>query len=250
MNRIIVIIFALIFSANLNAQKFFGKDGKISFISEAPMEDIKAINNKVGAVYDRATGELVFQLDIQDFIFPKPLMQEHFNENYLESDIYPKSTFIGEVVSQDSDKAIVEGRLKIHGKTNNIRVNGILQQESNIINIAADFIVKLEDYNIEIPRIVMYKIAEEIKVTGFINRRAMTGLYFYSNMVISTIDRNAADNQELKINDKVIAVNDIQVLSLNDIHNVLKRNDVRPGDTIKFKILRDGEIKIVNLVTR
>ena len=173
MNRVIVIIFALIFSTNLNAQKFFGKDGKISFFSEAPMEDIKAINNKVGAVYDRATGELVFQLDIEDFIFPKPLMQEHFNENYLESDIYPKSTFIGEVVSQDSDKAIVEGRLKIHGKTNNIRVNGVLQQESNIINIAADFIVKLEDYNIEIPRIVMYKIAEEIKVRVDVSLKEM-----------------------------------------------------------------------------
>ena len=107
-----------------------------------------------------------------------------------------------------------------------------------------------ENLGFSIPINYAMEIAEEIKVTGFINRRAMTGLYFYSNMVISTIDRNAADNQELRINDKVIAVNDIQVLSLNDIHNVLKRNDVRPGDTIKFKILRDGEIKIVNLVTR
>lgn len=107
-----------------------------------------------------------------------------------------------------------------------------------------------ENLGFAIPINYAMEIAEEIKVTGFINRRAMTGLYFYSNMVISTIDRNAADNQELKFNDKVIAVNDIQVLSLNDIHNVLKRNDVRPGDTIKFKILRDGEIKIVNLITR
>jgi len=107
-----------------------------------------------------------------------------------------------------------------------------------------------ENLGFSIPINYAMDIAEEIKVNGHINRRAMTGLYFYSNMVISTIDRNAADNQELKFNDKVIAVNDIQVLSVNDIHNVLKRNDVRPGDTIKFKILRDGEIKIVNLVTR
>ena len=107
-----------------------------------------------------------------------------------------------------------------------------------------------ENLGFAIPINYAMEIAEEIKVTGFINRRAMTGLYFYSNMVISTIDRNAADNQELRINDKVIAVNDIQVLSLNDIQNVLTRSDVRPGDTIKFKILRDGEIKIVNLITR
>ena len=107
-----------------------------------------------------------------------------------------------------------------------------------------------ENLGFAIPINYAMEIAEEIKVTGFINRRAMTGLYFYSNMVISTIDRNAADNQELRINDKVIAVNDIQVRSLQDIQNVLTRSDVRPGDTIKFKILRDGEIKIVNLVTR
>jgi len=107
-----------------------------------------------------------------------------------------------------------------------------------------------ENLGFSIPINYAMEIAEEIKVNGHINRRAMTGLYFYSNMVISTIDRNAADNQELKFNDKVIAVNDIQVLSLNDIQNVLTRSDVRPGDTIKFKILRDGEIKIVNLITR
>jgi len=107
-----------------------------------------------------------------------------------------------------------------------------------------------ENLGFAIPINYAMEIAEEIKVTGFINRRAMTGLYFYSNMVISTIDRNAADNQELRINDKVIAVNDRQVRSFQDIQNVLTRSDVRPGDAIKFKILRDGEIKIVNLVTR
>jgi len=108
-----------------------------------------------------------------------------------------------------------------------------------------------ENLGFAIPINYAMEIAEEIKVTGFINRRAMTGLYFHpNNMVISAIDRNAADNQELRINDKVTAVNDIQVLSLHDFRNVLKRSDVRPGDTIKLKILRDGKIKMVNLVTQ
>ena len=107
-----------------------------------------------------------------------------------------------------------------------------------------------ENLGFAIPINYAMEIAEEIKVTGFINRRAMTGLYFHPNMVISAIDRNAADNQELRINDKVTAVNDTQVLSLYDFRNVLKRSDVRPGDTIKLKILRDGKIKMVNLVTQ
>ena len=163
MNKVIIIIL-LIFSTNLQAQRFIGKSGKISFFSEAPMEDIKAINNKVSAVYDADTKQLVFQLEIKDFVFPKSLMQEHFNENYLESDIYPKSIFSGKIISQDVDVTIVEGDLTIHGKTNNIKVEGILKQEKKAINVSAEFIVKLEDYDIKIPTIVMYKIAEEIDV--------------------------------------------------------------------------------------
>ena len=163
MNKIILLIL-LIYSTSLHAQIFLTKTGEISFFSEAPMEDIKAINNKVSAVYDNDTKQLVFQLDIKDFIFPKALMQEHFNENYLESDLYPKSTFSGEVISQDGKIAIVAGDLTIHGKTNKIKVEGILKQEKKAINILAEFIVKLEDYDIKIPTIVMYKIAEEIEV--------------------------------------------------------------------------------------
>ena len=163
MNRIIIVIL-LISSINLQAQKFIGKNGEISFFSEAPMEDIDAVNKKVSAVYDSKTNDLVFQLEIKDFVFPRSLMQEHFNENYLESDIFPKSIFTGKVISQDGKIAIVAGDLTIHGKTNKIKVEGILKQEKKAINISAEFIVKLEDYDIEIPTIVMYKIAEEIEV--------------------------------------------------------------------------------------
>ena len=163
MNRIIIFIL-LIYSSSLYSQIFIAKTGKISFFSEAPMEDIKAINNKVSAVYDNDTKELVFQLDIEDFIFPKSLMQEHFNENYLESDLYPRSIFTGKVISQDLQKSIVEGDLKIHGKTNKIKIEGILNKNDNTVNISAKFILKLVDYDIAIPTIVMYKIAEEIEV--------------------------------------------------------------------------------------
>ena len=99
-NRLILIILS-IFSTSIYAQNFIGKNGTISFYSEAPLENISAINNNVSAVYDSEKKQLVFQLNIRDFIFPKSLMQEHFNENYLESDIYPKASFNGLVVIQN-----------------------------------------------------------------------------------------------------------------------------------------------------
>jgi len=165
--RMVRLITSLVFffsTMQLVAQQYMANNGEISFFSEAPLEDIKAINNKVSAVYDFDTKQLVFQLKIKDFIFPKALMQEHFNENYLESDLYPRSIFTGKVISQSLENAIVEGELKIHGETNKIKVSGILKKGNNTVNISAKFIVKLEDYDVKIPTIVMYKIAEEIDV--------------------------------------------------------------------------------------
>jgi hypothetical protein len=164
MERLITSFFFLFLCVNLHAQQYLSLDGVITFFSEAPLENISAENKKVSAVYDSQSNEIVFQLQIEDFIFPKPLMQEHFNENYLESDIFPKSLFVGKVIQNKNGKAIVVGELSMHGKTNRIKVEGSLKQEDDKVIISSEFIVKLEDYNIAIPKIVMYKIAEEIEV--------------------------------------------------------------------------------------
>ena len=137
---------------------------KSGFFSETPIEDISAVNNKVSAVFDASTNDLVFQLNITDFKFPIALMQEHFNENYLESDLYPRSTFSGKVLKSKNDTATVQGDLTIHGKTNKIKVNGSMIRNKKSIIISTVFSVMLEDYNIRIPKIVMYKIAEEIDI--------------------------------------------------------------------------------------
>ena len=92
-------------------------------------------------------------------------MQEHFNENYLESDIYPTSIFSGKVVVSKNDTATVQGDLTIHGKTNKIKVIGSMIYNKESVFISAAFSVMLEDYDIRIPKIVMYKIAKEIDVT-------------------------------------------------------------------------------------
>jgi len=154
----------LMLSVQVNAQRFIGKNGEINFFSETPIENISAVNKNVSAVFDASTNDLVFQLNITDFKFPIALMQEHFNENYLESDIYPSSTFSGKVINIENGNATVQGDLKIHGVSNRIKVDGAMITDKELVSILAEFTVKLEDYNIEIPRIVMYKIAEEIDV--------------------------------------------------------------------------------------
>ena len=162
--KIISFFLFFLICLNCSAQQYIANNGEISFFSEAPLEDITAVNNKVSAVFDISSNNLVFQLKISDFIFPKALMQEHFNENYLESDIYPKSTFVGKLIENQDGKAIVRGDLTIHGKTNAINVDGVMILNKESVFISAGFSVKLEDYNIRIPKIVMYKIAEEIDI--------------------------------------------------------------------------------------
>ena len=164
MNRLIIAILFFA-SINLHAQKFLANNGQITFFSEAPLENISATNNNVSAVFDANDNDIVFQLKVSDFIFPKALMQEHFNENYLESDIYPNATFLGKVIDNENGSATVKGDLTIHGITNNIKVNGGIIQNKESIIISAKFTVNLEDYSIKVPTLVMYKIAEEIEIT-------------------------------------------------------------------------------------
>ena len=163
MNKLITLIL-IFFVTNLYSQRFITKEAEISFFSEAPIEDISAKNNKVSAVYDDVTKQLVFQLNISDFIFPKPLMQEHFNENYLESDKFPKASFSG-IVGQLNESTTATGTLKIHGESNEVEVKGILVKSNDSVMIDATFRIQLKDFNIKIPKIVMYNIAEEIELT-------------------------------------------------------------------------------------
>jgi polyisoprenoid-binding protein YceI len=151
-------------SIDCYSQQYIANDGEITFFSYARIEDIKAVNKKVSAAFDISNNDIVFQLYISDFNFRKKLMQTHFNENYLESDLYPQSTFIGKVIVLEGDKAKVKGMLTIHGVTKEIEADGTLLKNNESVKILSEFKVKLEDYNISIPTIVMYKIAEEILI--------------------------------------------------------------------------------------
>jgi len=158
----------------VHAQKYMTKNGHIKFYSETPLETIRADNNQVNAALDVQTGDIVFKVLIKSFQFEKALMQEHFNENYLESDKFPNSTFQGKISNlssidfskEGSYEAVIEGDMNIHGVTKKISQKGTFTVKSgDKIHGASKFNVKPADYNIKIPGTVIDNIAESIEVT-------------------------------------------------------------------------------------
>lgn len=155
------------------AQKVFTKNGNISFFSTAPMENITADNNQVMSVLNTQTGDLQFSVLIKGFHFKKSLMEEHFNENYMESDKFPKSTFKGMITdvskisfTKDGNYNVaVSGDLTIHGVTKKVTTPGTVTIKSGNITATSKFNIKLADYNISIPGLVKDKIAETIEIT-------------------------------------------------------------------------------------
>jgi len=173
--KIFTIIFiGIISSFSGHAQKYMTKNGNIKFYSETPIETIQATNNQVNAALDIQTGDMVFKVLIKSFVFEKALMQEHFNENYLESDKFPNSTFQGKVTNlsgidfskEGTYEAVLEGDLTIHGVTRKISEKGTFTVKAgDKIHGTSKFNVKPSDYSIKIPGTVMQNIAETIEVT-------------------------------------------------------------------------------------
>jgi len=173
MKRLILFLFFLNIILAANAQKFMTKNGYIGFFSHTSMEDIKGDNNQVAGVIDVTTGEMAFQALIKSFHFDRALMEEHFNENYMESDKIPKAVFKGKITnlsSVDFSKngtydVTVEGDLTIHDVTNKISTKGTIEVITGGINASSKFNINPEDYKIIIPGVVSDKINKNLEVT-------------------------------------------------------------------------------------
>jgi polyisoprenoid-binding protein YceI len=173
MKRLFFLLIILSLVTSVNAQKFMTKNGFISFYGHTPMEDIKADNNQVASVLDISTGDLVFQVLIKSFHFDRALLEEHFNENYMESDKFPKATFKGKITNLQSINftkngtydVTVEGDLTIRDATNKINVKGTIEVITGGINANSKFLISPEDYKINIPGVVREKIAKNLEVT-------------------------------------------------------------------------------------
>jgi polyisoprenoid-binding protein YceI len=173
MNRILFLALLFVVGSSVTAQKYFSKNAIIKFHSESPIEKIEAVNSTATTVIDVATGKIEFAALNNAFIFEKALMQEHFNENYMESSKYPKTIFKGMI--QDIGKVKfntpgtyrinVTGDLNMHGVVKTINVLADMTVDANGLHGYAKFTVKCSDYNIKIPSLVKDNISNDIDIT-------------------------------------------------------------------------------------
>lgn len=167
--KTIFVLACLLTASSAHGQKYRSEKGLITFFSDATIEDIAAENVLAGSLFNVTTGELVFIVPIKDFKFQKSLMREHFNEKYMETEKYPKATFQGKLTGfanaeNIEQKVKATGKLTMHGVTREITIPGTANLSNGRIVLKSKFIIKLKDYNIDIPAIVWKNIAEEIEL--------------------------------------------------------------------------------------
>jgi hypothetical protein len=169
-----IILLTLLLLVNITfAQRLLTRSGEIKFDASMPnLVEIVGKSNTVSAILDLATGQFATSVIIKSIRFKVPLMEEHFNENYMESSKYANSTFKGKIAGFDSNRLTatkiaydVEGDLTIHGVTKKVKTKIILTSNGSKVGATGNFLVHAQDYDIEIPSLVKEKFAEQIKVS-------------------------------------------------------------------------------------
>ncbi|KAA3624099.1 MAG: YceI family protein [Bacteroidetes bacterium] len=176
-----LVVFCLLFFESISPgyefEKIYrGDNGYVHFVSEAPLEVIEASSRALQGILNTDKGSFAFSVPMKSFEgFNSPLQRVHFNENYLESNQFPNTTFQGKIIekidlSVDGAYNIrAKGKLTVHGITKERIIKSKVLVKNGKINIKSNFTVLLEDHDIDIPKIVFQKIAEEIKVDIEIN---------------------------------------------------------------------------------
>jgi hypothetical protein len=155
----------------LSAQPVYTlSEGVISFFSESPLEDISAENKSIRSILNTSSHEIAFIVPVRQFHFKKALMEEHFNEKYLESDVYPMATFKGTLsgmndITRDTVwPATASGTLRIHGIDRPVTCTGTVEMKKGTITVRSTFRVALEDYRVPLPKLLTQNIADTIDV--------------------------------------------------------------------------------------
>ncbi|MEQ1554753.1 MAG: YceI family protein [Ferruginibacter sp.] len=171
---ILILAFSSLVSISFAQEKYFTKTGKVSFDATANKspEIIKGTNKSTTMVLDSKTGDMQFVLQTKGFEFERALMQEHFNENYIESTKFPKAEFKGAItnnatVNYTKDgtyNVTVKGKLTIHGVTNDATTDGKITVKAGKVTAEASFVALLADYKVAIPTVVADKVATSAKV--------------------------------------------------------------------------------------
>lgn len=170
-----IFVFASFASNPLFAQIYMAKHTEnnptITFFSAAPMENITAVNHSAVTILKTTTNEIQISISIQNFKFKNALMEEHFNENYMESEKYPKCIFKGRITEtvdwtkEGETPVTVVGKMELHGVTKEISVPGTITKKGNDFHLHTKFNLKVADYNIKVPSMYVKNIAEEVEIT-------------------------------------------------------------------------------------
>jgi hypothetical protein len=172
MKKTIILAVVLLIGNTVSSQKLITRSGEIKFEASMPaFEEVAAKNNSASCILDESSGDFVALVLVKGFKFKVPLMEEHFNENYIESSLFPKSTFKGKILGFDVTKLSstkmpydMEGDLTLHGVTKKIKVKAFLILNAGKLSVTSNFSVKPLDYAIKIPNLVKSKVAEEVKI--------------------------------------------------------------------------------------
>lgn len=168
MNKFIVFMCLVFFTGKqLVAQKVIARQGHVGFFSYTPVENIKAENNQVLSIIDLSNGRIAVSMLMNAFIFEKALMREHFNESYVESDIYPKATFEGEILDFDPSLTtehtrIIEGIFTMHGVSTALEIKSKIHFIDGNYALSGSFEAMVDDYEIKIPSLLAGNIAKVI----------------------------------------------------------------------------------------
>ncbi|MFY7888897.1 MAG: YceI family protein [Spirosomataceae bacterium] len=182
MKKLILLIFLFTQSYWGIGQLLRSKESKITFFSEALLENITATSTKAKAVVDIEHKEIAVKINMTSFEFPNKLMQEHFNENYLESDKYPQATFTGNLTrvlnwsTPFNTTASISGVLTIHGVSKMEIIEGkiINDPNRNTVIFESSFPITVKDFNIKVPTLVFTKIAEVVNVKIYVKLEAVS----------------------------------------------------------------------------
>ncbi|WP_130735551.1 YceI family protein [Flavobacterium sp. J27] len=177
MKKIAVFILMCFVFLGFSQEKKTTKTGEITFEASVPsFEEVKATNKGVSCILNTQTGEIASLALVKGFRFKVALMEEHFNENYIESGKYPKAIFKGKIenfdvskLTEKEQKFTINGTLELHGKTKNIASVALIKKSGDTIIIDNTFTVKPEDFDIKIPSVVSQKVAKTVDVTCHFN---------------------------------------------------------------------------------
>lgn len=170
MKHLFLLVAGLSLSATLSAQIYMAKTCEISLFSASPLENIEATNKAAKPIMNTATNDIQVKIAMSGFSFPSPLMQEHFNENYVETEKYPNCVYkgkINETIDWKKDgeyKVTVDGTISLHGVDKPKKLDGTVKIKGSEITITTSFKLHIADYNIQVPSLYVKNIAEEVDI--------------------------------------------------------------------------------------